>query len=135
MAGREGAACGAILLSVALFVLNSELMQEETASAFLMIWLCHSAMAVLRPLSALLPGVAGGGEGEGHQHWVRRHTERWRWNARPMLALAALHMGANYLFVVALSMSSVAVVSAICTRGRRVASVRVMRVDISRLLH
>ena len=89
---REAIACGCILLSVALFVYNSEMMQAESAaasvSAYLMIWLCHASMAVLLPLAAVMgeesPGLAS------------------RPLSRTIFTLSALHMACNYLFVVAL---------------------------------
>jgi hypothetical protein len=57
---RYAVASACLLLSVAFFVANSELMQAEAAAAvppFFMIWLCHSSMASFLLLTA---GRAGG---------------------------------------------------------------------------
>ena len=55
--GRPVTACACILAAVALFVLNSELMQAESAAVppFFMIWLCHSGQALFVPLAPAAP--------------------------------------------------------------------------------
>ena len=88
-----------LLLSVALFVANSELMQAEAAAAvppFFMIWLCHSAMASFLLLTAGRAGIT-----------------KLRALSRAAFALSCGTMLANYIFVVALRMASVTVVNAI----------------------
>jgi drug/metabolite transporter (DMT)-like permease len=90
-----------LLLSVAFFVANSELMQAEAGTAippFFMIWLCHSAMA-----SFLLPTI---GRPAGGRVTLRALS-------RAAIALSIGTMMANYLFVLALRMASVTVVNAI----------------------
>ena len=92
---REALACSCILLSVALFVVNSEIMQAESESAsvssYLMIWLCHASMIVLLPVVAAL---GRGGPDPAVQPL-----------SREVVTLSALHMACNYLFVVALHSS------------------------------
>jgi drug/metabolite transporter (DMT)-like permease len=101
VAQRYTVASVCLLLSVAFFVANSELMQAEagtTIPPFFMIWLCHSAMA-----SFLLPTI---GRPAGGRVTLRALS-------RAAIALSIGTMTANYLFVLALRMASVTVVNAI----------------------
>jgi drug/metabolite transporter (DMT)-like permease len=100
-AQRYTVASVCLLLSVAFFVANSELMQAEEAAVppFFMIWLCHSSMASFLLLTLGRPAAGG------------RATLRAL--SRASIALSVGTMTANYLFVLALRMASVTVVNAI----------------------
>ena len=104
--GRPLTACACILAAVALFVLNSELMQAESAAVppFFMIWLCHSGQALFVPLAPAAPPPTAASAAP---------TTLLRPVSRAAFALSVGTMTCNYLFVVALGMASVTVVNAI----------------------
>ena len=104
--GRPLTACACILAAVALFVLNSELMQAESAAVppFFMIWLCHSGQALFVPLAPATPPPTAASAAP---------TALLRPVSRAAFALSVGTMTCNYLFVLALGMASVTVVNAI----------------------
>lgn len=97
--------------AVVLYVLNGFLMQASVRfdfqNPFAMIWFCHSAMAVLVPITWFWDGWAQ------QQAWASVHrTSKHKYScarevfSKDAVALSFLNMGANYLLMFAAKFAS-----------------------------